>query len=80
VKLVKPTVESKAPVIPATESKTPKKVVPKKKLKKKRNIKSRRVVLKPLSKPLKAKPIVEAPPAAETTPEKVETDLTIQDS
>ncbi|TRZ74059.1 MAG: hypothetical protein D4R97_04480 [Bacteroidetes bacterium] len=76
VKLVKPTVESKAPVIPATESKPPKKVVLKKKAKKKRNIKSKKVVLAPLSKPLKPKPVVESPPATETTPEKVEENLT----
>ena len=77
VKPVKPTVESKVPVIPAaTESKPPTKVVPKKRAKKKRNFKSRRVVLAPLSKPLKAKPVVETPPVVETTPEKVEENLT----
>ena len=78
VKLVKPEVKSKVPVIPAaTESKPPKKIVPKKKAKKKRNLKSKRVVLAPLSKPLKVKPVEEKPPSpipvsTETTPEKVE--------
>ena len=76
VKLVKPEVQSKAPVVPATESKLPKKIVPKKKAKKKRNLKSKRVVLAPLSKPLKKKPVVETPPLTETTPEKVEENLT----
>ena len=76
VKLVKPVVETKAPVVLATESKPPKKVVPKKKTKKKRNFKSKRVVLAPLSKPLKKKPVVETPLPIETTPEKVEENLT----
>jgi hypothetical protein len=81
VKLVKPAVESKAPVIPATKSKPPTKVVPQKRAKKKRkNYKSKGVFLTPLSKPLKKKTVVETPPAVETTPEKIETDLTIQDS
>lgn len=76
VKLVKPEVQSKTPVIPATESKPPKKFVPKKKAKKRRNYKSKGVFLTPLSKPLKKKPVVESPPAIETTPEKVEENLT----
>jgi len=77
VKPIKPAVESKTPVIPAAESKPPKKVVPKKKAKKKRrNYKSKGVFLTPLSKPLKKKPVVETPPLTETTPEKVEENLT----
>jgi hypothetical protein len=76
VKLVKPEVQSKVPVIPATESKPPKQVVPKKKFRKRRNFKSKGVFLTPLSKPLKKKPVVETPPLTETTPEKVEENLT----
>jgi hypothetical protein len=68
--------DKKESVLPASESKPPKKVVPKKKTRKKRNFKSGRVVLAPLSKPLKIKKVVEVPTAVpvltETILEKAE--------
>ena len=76
VKPVKPEVQSKAPVVPATESKPPKKVVPQKKVKKRKSYKRKGVYLTPLSKPLKKKTVVETPLPTETTPEKVEENLT----
>jgi len=81
VKLVKPEVQSKVPVIPASELKPLKKVVPKKKVKKRKSYRRKGVYLTPLSKPLKVKPVEETPPSpipvsTETTPEKVEENLT----
>jgi hypothetical protein len=78
VKPVKPEVQSKTPVL-KTDEQSKKKLAPKKKTKK-RSYKSKGVFLTPLSKPLKKKAIVEPPLPTETTPEKVEKDLTIQDS
>jgi len=75
MKLVKPEVQSNTPVL-KTDEKSKKKLAPKKKTKKRRSYKSRGVFLTPLSKPLKKKPVVETPPAVETTPEKVEENLT----
>ena len=78
MKPVKPEVQAKTPVL-KTDEKSKKKLASKKKTKK-RSYKSKRVFLTPLSKPLKKKTIVEAPLPIETTPKKVETDLTFQDS
>jgi len=90
IKPVKSEVQSKVPVL-KTDEKSKKKLTPKKKTKK-RSYKQKGIYLTPLSKPLKKKSVVETPSPietsppietplpTETTPEKVEKDLTIQDS
>lgn len=79
IKPVKPEVQSKTPALKIDE-KSKKTLVPQKKVNKRKSYRRKGVYLTPLSKPLKKKPVVETPPVVETTPEKVETDLTIQDS
>jgi hypothetical protein len=81
IKPVKQKEDKKEAVLPASESELPKKVVPKKRTRKKRNFKSHRVVLAPLSKPLKRKQVEEVPPVipalTETVIEKSEENSTL---
>jgi hypothetical protein len=81
IKPVKQKEDKKEAVLPTSEPKPPKKVVPRKKTRKKRTFKSHRVVLAPLSKPLKRKQVEEVPPVipalTETVLEKSEENSTL---
>ena len=75
IKLVKPAVESKVPVL-KTDEKSKKTLVPKKKINKRKSYRRKGVYLTPLSKPLKKKTVAETPLPIETPPEKAKENLT----